>query len=256
MEHWSEGALSRDRFLGGRLLLHQPSKGYRAGNDPVFLAASVPAHKGQSVLDLGCGVGAASLCIGTRVAGVQLTGVERQPAYAELAEHNARANGIALEVFCVDLTQLPAALRQKQFDHVVANPPFFRAGQNLASFDAGRAAGRVEETPLESWFETAAKRLKARGKLHMIHHVERLPETLAAAQTRLGSLEVLPLASRSGRAPDRFILRAQKNGRAVFRLWPSLVLHDGHAHAEDGGAYSQTVEAILRDGAALYWPKG
>ena len=46
-------ALTRDGFLGGALQIWQPIKGYRAAMDPVFLAASVPAKAGQSVLELG-----------------------------------------------------------------------------------------------------------------------------------------------------------------------------------------------------------
>ena len=39
--------LSQDDFLGGKLSLMQPETGYRAGADPVFLAASVPAKSGD-----------------------------------------------------------------------------------------------------------------------------------------------------------------------------------------------------------------
>ena len=45
--------LTRDAFLGGQLTVSQPVTGYRAGVDPVFLAAAVPAEPGQSVLELG-----------------------------------------------------------------------------------------------------------------------------------------------------------------------------------------------------------
>ncbi|MFZ2468854.1 MAG: methyltransferase, partial [Parvibaculum sedimenti] len=41
-----EGAFTDDGFLGGRLQLLQPAKGYRAGIDAVLLAASVPARHG------------------------------------------------------------------------------------------------------------------------------------------------------------------------------------------------------------------
>ncbi len=34
---------TKDAFLGGLLMLEQPAKGYRAGIDPVLLAATVPA---------------------------------------------------------------------------------------------------------------------------------------------------------------------------------------------------------------------
>ncbi|MFO7806744.1 MAG: methyltransferase, partial [Paracoccaceae bacterium] len=70
-------ALTQDAFLGGQLYLWQPRRGgYRAGVDPVLLAASVPAQAGETVLELGCGVGAAMLCLHARVKGLQLTGVE------------------------------------------------------------------------------------------------------------------------------------------------------------------------------------
>lgn len=45
-------ATTHDDFLGGLLSIEQPVKGYRAGVDPVFLAAAVPAQEGQSVLEL------------------------------------------------------------------------------------------------------------------------------------------------------------------------------------------------------------
>ncbi|WP_348656358.1 methyltransferase, partial [uncultured Sulfitobacter sp.] len=79
MDVFDPDALTRDAFLGGKLHLWQPRKGYRAGVDPVLLAATVPAQAGQRVLELGCGVGAVSLCLGARVPGLQLTGVEIQP---------------------------------------------------------------------------------------------------------------------------------------------------------------------------------
>ena len=56
---FTDYALSYDAFLGGQVHLYQPKKGYRAGVDPVLLAACVNATAGQSVLELGCGAGAA-----------------------------------------------------------------------------------------------------------------------------------------------------------------------------------------------------
>ena len=41
--------LTDDAFLGGQLRLLQPRKGYRAGVDPVLLAASVNALAGDTV---------------------------------------------------------------------------------------------------------------------------------------------------------------------------------------------------------------
>ena len=63
-----------DLFLNGKLKIIQPSDGYRAATDPVFLAASIQANSGQTVLDIGSGVGVASLCLGARIKGLSLNG--------------------------------------------------------------------------------------------------------------------------------------------------------------------------------------
>ena len=75
--------LTKDSFLGGGIRIWQPKKGYRAGIDPILLAASVNVSAGQKVLDLGCGVGTASFAIGYRVKNVELYGIEIQKVFAD-----------------------------------------------------------------------------------------------------------------------------------------------------------------------------
>ena len=155
--------LTQNAFLGGLVRLWQPRRGYRAGADPVLLAAAVPARGGQSVLDLGCGAGAAVLCLAARVPGLRLTGVDLQPFYADLARRNAAENGTDLEVIQADLCRLPADLRQRRFDHVIANPPYFRPGAHTGAADAGRRAALGEATALRDWIAVAARRLAPGG---------------------------------------------------------------------------------------------
>ncbi|MDW3182513.1 tRNA1(Val) (adenine(37)-N6)-methyltransferase [Roseobacter sp.] len=240
--------LTRDAFLGGRLHLYQPRLGYRAGVDPVLLAASVPAQAGQSVLDLGCGVGAAALCLAARVPGLALTGVEMQPEYAALARRNG---GGDLEVVTADINALPVELRQRQFDHVITNPPYFDRTASGSARNAGREAALGETTPLVDWVKAAAKRLKPKGYVHIIHRAERLPDILGALPNGMGSIEVLPLSPRVGRLAELVIVRARKNGRGAFKLHPPLILHKGARHESDADSYVSRVKSVLRDGAAL-----
>ncbi|WP_282062859.1 tRNA1(Val) (adenine(37)-N6)-methyltransferase [Roseobacter litoralis] len=242
------GILTRDAFLGGKLHLLQPKKGYRAGVDPVLLAATVAATAGDRVLDLGCGVGAAALCLGARVPGLVLTGVERQPLYADLAQRNG---GSTFEVVTADIVDLPLHIRERQFDHVLANPPYYKRSDSRAAHDADRETALGEETPLADWIKIAAKRLAPKGYAHFIHRVERLPEILTEMGKRLGSIEVLPLSPRTGRMPELVIVRGRKNGRGAFRLHTPLILHEGSRHEKDADTYVPRVKAVLRDGAAL-----
>lgn len=248
--------LTHDQFLGGRLTISQPKSGYRAGVDPVLLAAATPARPGQSVLELGCGSGVASLCLSARVDGVSVTGVELQPDYAELARRNAEHLRVDMSVVTADLRDLPSELRTRSFDHVIANPPYFQRQAGTASAEPGREIGLAGDTPLQDWMSVAAKRLHPKGGVTMIQDMRRLPDMLiASAKTDLGSIEVLPIASRAGRRPHLLLFRARKGGRAAFVMHAPLIMHEGARHMVDGESYSADVSAILRDGAALNFPK-
>lgn len=244
-----EDALSDDKFLMGRLRLLQPVKGYRAATDPVLLAAACPARAGESVLDLGCGAGAAALCLAARVPGVVLAGLEVQPEYADLARRNAERNAVAMEVVQGDLAAMPRVLR-REFDHVIANPPYYDAGGSPSPVVARDRALRVE-TPIAAWVAAAGARLRPGGWLTMIFATPCLPEALAALVPKLGSAAVLPLEPRVGRAPPRVILQARKGGRAAFRLLAPFTLHDGASHDGDRESYTLAANDVLRNGADL-----
>ena len=246
---FAESALSDDKFLCGRLRLLQPLHGYRAATDPVLLAAACPAEPGDSVLDLGCGAGAAALCLGVRVPGLALSGLEVQADYADLARRNALRNGMELDVHEGDIARMPPGLR-RDFDHVIANPPYYPAGGSPSPV-TGRARAMQVDTPLANWVAAASRRLRPGGWLTLICGADGVPAVLAALPPKLGSTAILPLAPRDGRAALRVILQARKGGKAAFRLLAPLVLHAGPAHDGDRESYTPEANAILRDGADL-----
>src|SRR2546429_1184927 len=86
-------SLTEDGFLGGRLKILQPEKGYRAGIDAVFLAATIPCASGETVYEAGIGTGVAALCVLARHPAVHLTGIEGATRYALLCEENSKPNG-------------------------------------------------------------------------------------------------------------------------------------------------------------------
>ena len=253
-EPFAPDELTRDDFLGGAVRLWQPKDGYRAGLDPVLLAASVPAQSGGTVLELGCGGGVALACIGARVAGVVGTGVEMQPAYADLAQRNLDDNGLTGTVYCADLAALPAEIKAQRFDHVIANPPYFEDRRAVAPTAPDRAFSRSGALPLSKWVDVASKRLVPNGMATFIQRAERLPELLSAFYASLGALELWPIQPRTGRVARLVLLRGRKGRKAAFVSHPPLVLHRGETHEKDGDSYTEAVSKALRTAHPLCFP--
>ena len=235
---------TEDAILGGQLRLRQPAKGYRTGIDPIFLAAAAPAS--ARALDLGCGVGAAALCLARRMPEIEVAGLEIQPGLAALAKENVRLNGLEARIRILegDLLQ-PPVLLSGDFDLVMANPPFHAAGQATAPADPGRARGHVEgAADLARWISQALKLAGPKGHLLAIHRPERLGDLLALLEGRAGGITVFPLWPGSGRPARRILLLARKGSAAPLSLAAGLVLH------EADGRYTTAADAVLR-GAGL-----
>jgi tRNA1(Val) A37 N6-methylase TrmN6 len=243
--------LTDDDFLDGRVSILQPRNGFRSGVDAVLLAASVPAQPSDQVLELGCGAGAASACLAARIPGLTLAGLELQETYAQLARKNADRNGMKLTVHQGDVSDPPAKLRETAFAHVIANPPYFKAGAHSPAEDPGRMTALGESAPISAWIDTGTRRLKPGGWLTIIQKSGRLRDLIAACDDRLGSLEIKPIAPRMGRQAELVILRARKGGRAETRLCAPLIMHRGDRHEADGDSYSDAATDILRNGGPL-----
>jgi tRNA1(Val) A37 N6-methylase TrmN6 len=239
---------SDDTLLGGRVALRQPKDGYRAAIDPVFLAAAVPAGPGDLVLDVGAGVGAASLCLARREPGCNIRGIELQRDLVRLATENVIANGLngKVDVMVGDLLRPPPRLAPGAFAHVMANPPFMAEGTATASPQAGKAQANMEgEAQLADWVRFALTMVRPKGSVSFIHRADRLEVLLGALAGKAGDIAVFPLWPGTMKPAGRVIVRARKGVGSPTRLLPGLVLH------EADGRYTPAADAVLREGAGL-----
>jgi tRNA1(Val) A37 N6-methylase TrmN6 len=245
-------SLTEDGFLGGRVRIMQPEKGFRAGIDSVFLAAAVPCEPGETLMEAGIGTGVAALCVLARVPNVHITGVEIAARHAMLAEENAKRNGLSAHVRVIhgdvkdclrrDLAQWPT---QGSFNHVYANPPYHDADKVQPSPYGLKAQARsFGAQDLDLWIKVLHTMVTLRGTCTIIHRADSLGAILTAMGDRFGDIKVAPLYAREGMAASRVIVQGIKGSRASLQLLPGLILHAA------GNQFTPEADAILRNGLA------
>lgn len=239
------------QVLNQRVSLQQIVGGFRTSMDSVMLAAACPAKEGQSLLDLGCGVGSVGLCVLERVGNTTLLGVDIQADHIELAKKNAALNGVEgrAEFFTADIR----TLEMEPCDHVVCNPPYLEDGAHLQSPSPARARamGHIErDIGIGDWITCAWRHIKGQGSLTMIHSAGQVDDILFALYgtsggKRFGGVEIIPLWPRAGVEAKRVIIRAWKHRKSPAILHAGLVMHEA-----DGG-YTRAAEAILRSVSSI-----
>lgn len=233
--------------LNKQLRLKQAKNGFRTSLDSVMLGAACPIKSGQTLLDMGCGVGSAGLCVLYRVQDITLTGVEIQQSHCDIAEENAALNG-----FSDAAAFIHADIRHYKFErgyhHIICNPPYLETGAHLRSpHDAkATAMGHEGDIATRDWVVNAARLLKPEGSLTIIHEAGKTHKIIQAMEERFGAIEIIPLWPKSGKNAKRVIIRAIKGRKSPTTLHRGLILH------EDDGEYTLEADKILRNGEGVF----
>lgn len=239
---------TEDYLLGGKILIRQPATGYRVAIDPIFLAASLAPEPGETILDIGAGVGAASLCLAARVFECRVIGLEMQRESVRLAAENIALNNVRdrVEILCGDLLLPPPRLAAGTFAHVMANPPYLELECATASPTTAKAVSNIEgDASFEYWARFALLMVRPKGTVTFIHRADRLDAILAFFHGKLGDIVVFPLWPSQGKVAKRVIVRGRKNAHGPLKFSPGLVLH------ESDGRFTPQADGVLRNGDAL-----
>ncbi|WP_196504360.1 tRNA1(Val) (adenine(37)-N6)-methyltransferase [Aestuariivirga litoralis] len=245
-------SMTDDAFLGGKLQILQPEKGYRAGIDAVFLAASIPTLPGEATFEVGLGAGVAALCMLARVKQAHVTGIEINTRYALLCEQNAKRNnfGNALRVIHADVKEalrrdLTTMPEHGSFAHAFANPPFYDEGKVTASPTLMKSrAHAFGPEDLELWVKLLHAMVAPRGTVTLIHRADSLSDILDAMRGKFGDIRIAPLFPRQGAPASRIIVQGIKASKAPLQILPGLNLHN------QDNTFTPEAEAVLRGGAA------
>ncbi|MGA6925005.1 MAG: tRNA1(Val) (adenine(37)-N6)-methyltransferase [Desulfosarcina sp.] len=235
--------LTRDYFLKCNIVLYQPRSGYRFSIDAVILAHMASPTAVETVLDLGTGCGVIPVMLAFRNPGVQVIGVEIQPALADLARQNAAANKMTqwIRIIEKDLAQLSLADVDRPVDLVVTNPPYRARNSGRINADSQRAVARHElKTDLETVLLTARRMLRKSGRLCVVYPCVRTVDLLAAMRrTGLEPKSLTMIHTRASTSARLVVISGIKAGRPGLVVAPPLFLY------REDGSYTQTAEAIF-----------
>jgi tRNA1(Val) A37 N6-methylase TrmN6 len=248
-----ETTFTDDRFLGGRLLLRQPTRGHRLGTDALLLAAAAGHGEGWRgrVADLGSGAGLVGLALARR-GSCETVLVERDPVFAACAGENLTRLGLsAISVSTADIFLrrdflADPRLADQSFDAVATNPPYDQAAGSRRSPSPLKAAAHdLQGGTLSDWLAAAVRLLRDGGRLTLIHRADSLSGVLAALPRRAGAIRLRPVQPRADLPATRILIGATAGSRAGLLILPSFVLHTA-----DGG-FTPEAQAVHAGDATI-----
>ncbi len=213
------------RFFDGQVRVDQPKAGYRAGTDAILLAASLDAKPGSRVLELGCGSGAVLLLAANHHGDCQFVGLEKSQDMLALARKNT-ARHAQTEIVEGSMRKLPTDWHL-QFDHVLANPPYFDDRKAVRMSKAKESAFvNKKSLTIDDWLAAMLLALKPRGFGTLIYRADGLEKLLAGLHTKVGGIRILPIHSFRDEPAKRVIIRFRKGVKSESVLLPALIMHE------------------------------
>ncbi len=218
-----------DKILRGKVTVIQLKKGFRYGFEAVFLASFVNGYlkkfkkKKISLADVGSGVGTISLIIAYLNDEIDITAIENNDNYLELANENIVINNFQKKINVTkgDIFNIDNHLINR-FDIVVTNPPFYGKQQKKSENALDDYAKRIIN--YESWIENSLKLLKEKGMIFLIFPTGLLEKSLKILSKKTGSFKIFPIWSNQKESSKRLILLAKKGGASPTELMSGVRL--------------------------------
>ena len=241
----NDDGLTLDHIGRNDFLLYQQKKGFRLGTDSVLLAWFAASfarrdreggYRETSFLELGSGCGGASVCVAARLLNSRIDCCEIMESSCEVLKKNIEVNSLTgrVNAYNCDIRELPYEVRQKQYDVVFSNPPFFNAARNVktdpaASSDEKLNARFEENGTVEDFLKVSKTRvIPSSGHIVMVMKADRLTEIMSLMEAnRIRPVRLITIHPVSGRNASSVLIAGKVGGTgSQLRILPPVILDD------------------------------
>lgn len=223
-----------DDLEQGGLKILQKRKGFKYGIDAVLLAWFVELKSQSKVLDIGTGSGIIPLLLTARQTGIDITAVDIQSEYVDMATRTVALNNLNnIHVLQADAMELTQHFAPESFSVVVTNPPYHK--HRISSPQADKAIARSEiKLNLEGLMRNAAYVLKAKGELYMIYPPARLSELFKVLRTfQLEPKLMCMVHPARDKEANLVLIKAIKHGGEELRVLAPLVVYEDGTYTKE-----------------------
>ncbi len=231
----------------GDLKIIQDPDAFCYGVDAVLLAgfaADILSCGGKvpgRLMDIGTGNGIIPLILAHKTEIPELFGIDFQEHNIRLAGETAALNGLdgRMQFIHEDVAELldgsegeedgPGGLCLKgTFDAVTSNPPYTKRQGGAVSLASAKALARHETTAdLAMFLELAARLLREKGDLFLVHRPQRLVDLLTfGRQHRLEAKDLQLVSGHPGEKPNIVLVHMVKGGGAELHVLPQISVRE------------------------------
>lgn len=209
-------------LLNGRVIMKHGI--YNPTSDAVWLAAYAPVNA-KTVLDIGIGTGAVSLCLMTRNPNASYTGIDISKDMLDACKENMSLNNRTINLINADILQWSTP---ETFDLVVTNPPYFSGTPAIHNAHHG--------TDITRWIKRSAARVRPGGHICIISDALTTAAVISALENKnFGDIQIFPLFSTKNSA-ERVLIRAKQGCKTGTTLYNGTNMNN---------------ESILRSGLTI-----
>jgi tRNA1Val (adenine37-N6)-methyltransferase len=209
----------------------------KLGTDSVMLGVFARAQNASKVLDIGTGTGVLALMMAQKC-NAQIDAVEiDEQAYLQAAENvEASVWRERIRVYHSDISGFDKD--KNNYDLVISNPPYYRAGRNMKIEDLQRSKARHDaDLPFETLCDEVTRRLSPAGSFYLVLPSREATDFMGLVEKKSLYLNrVVYLRSKEGKAPNRYIMCFGKTQQATEE--EAFTIYN-----EDGGPTAAYIQA-------------